>query len=90
MMQALVEAATKPESRARGLAIHNALMLSVGKDMPPTRATGIRAYILGMLEIPLTHVDGPKPIMTRQELVTVFLAAALFVQADRILAPEIM
>lgn len=98
LLEALVEAVVKPGPSARGTAVHNCLLLSLGGQEFPSRARKLREYTLAMMEPLLQHADGVKtedgkaiqaPILTHEELVMVLLAGALLVQSDRVLGRNI-
>lgn len=97
LLEAIVEAVTKTGPSIRGVAVNNALMMSLGADLDDPRVRRLREYLEALIAVPLEHADGVKvdgvvkapPIMTHEELVTVLLAGALFVQSDRILGRTI-
>lgn len=90
ILQAIAEALQQNAPGPRGVALNNVIHLALEKGLSgvtDVRVRGLREYCVAMLEVPLEHVDGttrdPR-IMTSEELVTVLLCGALFVQADRV------
>lgn len=76
----LTALSAKPENR-RGIVINNALTIALNDlNLPEPRLRQLREYTLAMLAVPEEHVN--EDLLSERELLTVFLAAALYMQAN--------
>lgn len=82
ILQAIAGALENDDPAGRRIAINNAFVFAFG-DPTARRAQVLREYAEAMMLPCLAHADDKA--LTYHELVSVFLASALFVQADRVM-----
>jgi hypothetical protein len=86
LLAALAEIPAKTGA-ARGVALNNVLLLSLGEKRDAVRATKLREFTLAMVEPLMELAEGEVglPAMTYSEIVTALVAGALYVHADRVM-----